>query len=252
MLIRCLFLLNLFFINSCNVASVLTGAETELGSNFGLDVEKDLIHFWKLDENSSTPRDDDKGGLTLIDQAGVSRIAGKRSGAADCNSGAAADGFLETNSASTFLDYNNFEYTFSFWINPQTGTPADDYYVLWYGSTMIYLRYLAGPSMDLYFQFGSGVFSVTSILGSSEFNTWTHFSIAVDGSAARAYVYKNGNFYSEEVITTSAHSNGVLTLCSVDDGTSKFQGSIDSVGIWERRLDDKEIKALYSGNNNVD
>jgi hypothetical protein len=252
---KLLILITLLAINSCNVASIVTGTdETQLGDNFQKDVTNGLLHFWKLDEGLNSNRADKSGILNLTDTASVNKdSSGGRGGGADCSTGSSGSGFLQNNSASGFIyDYSSKHYSFSFWVKPQTGTPSTDYYILDQGATHIYFQFLAGPVMDLYFSFNSGTFSISSIVSSADFNNWQHFVITVDPFAPRAYVYKNGNYFSDTAITTSSGGNANISLCSVDDGTSGFNGSLDSFGIWDRVLGSDEIQSLYNGNNNVD
>lgn len=105
--------------------------------------------------------------------------------------------------------------------------------------------------LDMQITVGDVSFAVNGLIEANDFNNWVHISFNIAGG--NLDVYKNGNFYGTYGFTTaSGSSSNIFILCSGTSGSNPHNGYLDSFGIWERTLDEKEVKALYNGNNNVD
>lgn len=254
MLIRCLLLLNLFFINSCNVASVLTGAETDLGDNFELDVTEGLLVFWRFNEGQNQNKVDSQNGVVLNDTSSTGFImqSGISGGAPDCSSNSSGSGFFETGSFPYGIDASNSNYNISFWMQHYVSASATVTTIMENpGNNISFTQLIAPDRLDMQFTIGSGSMTISGLIDANDFNNWVHLSFNIFASG-NMDVYKNGNFFGSYALNATSSSSTTFILCSGTGGTSGLNGLIDSFGIWERDLDSKEIKALYSGNNNVD
>jgi hypothetical protein len=94
------------------------------------------------------------------------------------------------------------------------------------------------------------------IRGDTAVNTglWTHIAIVYNGVPGDAgnsvNIYVNGNVDSKGVVyttaTTTVINSSLLTIGAYADGSSKFDGSMDQVSIWNSRmLTAEEVGALY-------
>lgn len=245
----------IFTLNSCNVASIITGTtETDLGKNFGVDLTKGLDFFARLD--SSGDQATDFNGIYLINNFTVTQTSGKNGGAIQCDSAGIgnADGALKDTSTNIIYSSGS-DFAMSFWIKMDTtyissnnGVLIDD------GSTF---NILIGDydtdadANDLYLNINAMVSQYHDIPAS--LGTWNHIAVNFFNGGDSRDIYINGDFYTSSSGHSQMNINATgLNLCSFYNGGNEFQGALDSVGIWSRTLSSEEIRALYSGNNNVD
>lgn len=240
-----------FIIISCNVASLITDAETNLGSNFGYDVRDGLLHFWRFDTTGD--QYDDYGGITLINNFGVLSINGKFGAAIQCDSaGSNANGALKSTSASIVIPSGN-DFAIAFWIKPDitytslTGVIFSDN-----NSVDIHFGdFNSTSSNDLYVDImgmTSTFYDLPAPVGS-----WTHIAINFYNGGDLRDLYVNGIHHESMGGLSAMNVNSTqLSFCSLINGGSELEGAIDSFGFWERTLEDEAIQALYSGIANVD
>jgi len=87
---------------------------------------------------------------------------------------------------------------------------------------------------------GVGYVEITGL-----WNRWTH--VVGTFSDGNISIYKNGDFVADDDLgtTTINTNNGPLRIGDTGDGTIAFKGSVDDLMIFDRVLEDWEIKQLY-------
>lgn len=260
-----LLIFSIFLINSCNVASVITGtSETNLGSNFTkkqdnkLDLTSGIRYFWRFEESGTgVDRASSFGSATTTDTtSGVSTIAGQRGSGISCEALSSGSGFLQVSSDMSFSASAN--YNVSFWTymaaNPSGGC-SDENIVIESGGNF----YVAIDDNCT-----TSTFDVDVLSGGAEMNLqptqnynfpgWFHISVNIKNGGDEVDLYINGNYEKTNVTgTPTAVGSTNFSICSRDtDGLFFLDGRLDSLGVWDRNLTPEEIEALYNGNNNVD
>ena len=258
-----LILLSLIFINSCNIASVITDAKTELGSNFTknenkLDVTQGLRYFWRFEESGTgVARSSSYGSATTSDTtSGVSSITGKRGNGISCESLSSGSGYLQVSNDMTFSASAN--YNVSFWVymasNPSGGCSAENIVIESGGNFYVAVDDLCtGSTFDVEVFSGGTDMGVTPATNYS-FPGWYHISVNIKNGGDEFDLYINGNYEGNSTAgAPTAVGAATFSICSRDsDGTLPLEGRLDSLGVWDRLLTTDEIQALYTGNNNVD
>tara|TARA_B100001971_G_scaffold129103_1_gene119051 strand:- start:100416 stop:101180 length:765 start_codon:yes stop_codon:yes gene_type:complete len=250
-----LILLSLIFINSCNVASVLTGAETDLGNNFSTDLTNGLDFFARLD--SSGDQYTSFNNIILTNTFTATQTSGKNGGAIQCDSAGIGNADCALKDASTNIVYPSGQnFAVAFWLKADTtytsissGTIFTDDN----GTLQVSFGDIDGSSdtNDLRIN----VNAMTSQYNNMPISLgqWNHIAVNLINGGDSREVYLNGNFYASSSGHSAMNVNATgICLCSSYIGGNEFEGAIDSFGLWNRNLSTDEIKALYTGNNNVD
>lgn len=236
-------LITFLLLNSCNIASVLTGAETDLGDNFATDVRDGLVFFYRLEENATT-RADETGAYPLTDNVSVNNTSGAVGNAADCFGAASASPFLRNTSPAFSLSATE-DYSFAFWFNDQDGAGGG--------------QILDIDQLQVQINGGGGILEVSTDAGATQHasafgystNTWYHYAFVADAANDEIDMYVDGTFYETLSVLDSGIAPSNITVCS-DGAGDKAPGYIDNIGFWRRRLSGNEIKALARGSTNVD
>lgn len=246
-----LFLILVF--SGCNVAEIAGIAETELGDNFAgrkVNVDADIINFWRLDGSSGSTRIDSYGTADLSESGGsvLGESGAVDGGAANCNGAT-----LENPGYGYSFDPAINDYTFSFWANFNAGTDADVNTVIYFdsGSFAIAFTQLAGPQFDMQFTFGDMNLVFYTAVTTAEVGQWVHFTAVLENSSD-VTLYKNGTIFETQTSSFSGGGGSGVYICTDSTPTQPFNGSLDNIGIWERALTGDEISALAIGETNVD
>jgi hypothetical protein len=250
-------LLSLFLLSSCNIMKALTDGETKIDENFyngsqGVNLGDGLISFWKLDESSGISRQDSgyNGNDMTVTSSMNSISIGGRTGI-DCNSTTTSVNFLDdvvSGPGLSFGTHGNF--AVSFWIY-RLATPATDLIIFELSNFII--KAPSGDNSAIQFDFNAGSYQTWANFGLAT-TGWNHVAVNLDRTGG-FYVYLNGSLFNHDATTSTGSNmtNSVLRLCSTGgNGTNKFEGYLDSVGVWNRSLNTDEIKALYNGQNHLD
>lgn len=261
-----LLIFSIFLINSCNVASVITGtSETELGSNFTkkqdnkLDLTSGIRYFWRFEESGTgIARSSSFGSATTTDNttSGVSTIVGQRGNGISCEALISGSGFLQVSGDMSFSASAN--YNISFWVymaaNPIGGC-SDENIVIESNNDF---RVAMDDNCT------TSTFDVDVLSGGAEMNLqpasnynfpgWFHISVNIFNGGDFVDLYVNGNLEATNTLgSPTAVGAATFSICSRDtDGGFFLDGRLDSLGVWDRNLTPEEIEALYNGNNNVD
>lgn len=253
------FLALFVFINSCNVASVVTGTtSTNLGDNFkdeNVNLSDDILHFYRMESAPNSDKFDSINSNNLADtNYEVQSISGIVGNAVDCGDPQDPTSGPYLPSSSGFSISIGTNYNFSFWYKwNASNAPGTQYRVFNISSTYIEFQDLAGPVQDLYWNFNSTAVFVGAVLNSSDIGNWVHISLNVDTTNGFVSVYKNGSkIYSNVATGISVDGAGSFQICSGGGGEAPPNAGIDSFGIWTRMLNDDEIKALYNRDNDLD
>lgn len=255
---RYLIICSLFL--SCNVVKTLTSGDTSPSNDFFdncnncgnheiVELNNGLVSFFKLDESSTTRVDSGYSGNDLSD-FGVSIPTINQSGrqSMDCNSYVSATEYVYKSGGVSNLSFGNGgDFSIAFWIYRLTD-PSSDMYILKTDNLEI-----LSPNWDnASIQVKVGGLQTSSALGLG-MSTWDH--VVINYSRNDGFtIYFNGNYYHHDSTPTSSVNVNTtfIYLCSNSGGTNKFEGYLDSFGVWDRLLNPSEVKALYNGNNDLD
>lgn len=234
-----------------------------------MSLSSGLIHYWKLDENTSGDRLDSISDTTITNQgAGVSatQVDGGR-----INRGAvfARSDYLESSSGN-FMDAGDNPFSVSIWVNADVWNAG--------GSTLTsiiskfssagnagewLIRSSEAIEANGRFEFlvrnsgdSSNVKVSADTFGDMEDNTgeWLHLfaahdpdndeiKIAVNAGGFDTVPFTGGIQSSDQTfpLTVGARDGDVTTLFD-----TKYDGIIDEIGIWDRVLSSGEVNNLYN------
>ena len=211
----------------------------------------DLISYWKLDEASGT-RVDSHGSNDLTDNNTVGSAAGKIGNAADFE---ADNSEYLSHVDNDDLSTGDIDFTFSIW-----------FFAEGYNNFPMLIRKAdsAGREYALFYNTGGvfgltfGVFSAggtqTDVnAGNLSTGQWYHIVCGHDSVNNELFLYiDNGTPF------TASHSAGVRSTGTGDfqigastDQSLYWDGLIDEVGFWKRRLTTDEIAQLYNSGNGL-
>ena len=144
------------------------------------------------------------------------------------------------------------QWTYQFWLNPESGIPA---------SPICTLGYMFGSALRLHPVTGGYQLSIGLISGTRTItipaNQYTHVSVQRDGDVVRWYVVNDQNpdnitIHSVQAAYTSLAVQG-LAYCKLSLGHD-LRGFVDDVRLWNKALNEQEIMNTYSrrlvGNEN--
>ena len=254
-----LILTTFFVFNSCNALKSLTNGETKIPDEFFdnfINLEDDLIDFWKLDENSGASRVGFNG-LNLTEANGaIAQVTGKHGQGVVCNSAAGSAGYNLDYAGSVGNVTEGEGFSIAFWmeltsINTSASIAGSNFaeFDLNVGD---YDGSSGTTDMKLFLAGGSPSFDFLNITKHSGFH---HYAIVVKkengGFTVKAYV--NGSLYDSQFESSESDLNlSNFGICSYANGSNDLPGHLDSFGVWGRELNQHEVRALYNGNNNLD
>lgn len=148
--------------------------------------------------------------------------------------------FNGTTSYISLPSISKSQWSISVWINP---TLQDSYKrIFGQASNNLEIALItAGSNVSL--QIYDGAWRDTAVLITP--NSWNHLVITFDGTNLR--VIHNGTQDYSGVIGRAL--SGTCRIGSDVAGTAFYSGVIDQFGIWDRALNDWEIKNIYNGGN---
>lgn len=158
-------------------------------------------------------------------------------------------------------DYEPYQGSFSFWINPESygGASSEALKPIiskWSSPTDLsgssYNIFLNGTDLCFLLTDGFTTDTLTAPLGNILLNQWSHVVITANYGFIKIYI--NNVLVTD---TVSAISSFNFTASDfkvggwyqdVNASYSSFTGKIDDLGIWKREIGSCEVDALYSGN----
>lgn len=213
------------------------------------------VAYWKLDEGYGITAIDGVGstsgtflGETFVDGSLINnppRVSGKYGGALDFNGYTfdGAKGYVRASSSSTL---DTAALTISTWVYPKNLLPFGGYalgvvsngdyftngwrFILETGTGRVYWQFKATDGT------GNSIWSPTGV----SVNTWTHIAVTYDWTTATIYI--NG---VPAVTQTFSKTLSYAGWHDIRIGASDyyFNGTIDSVRVWNRALSQLEIQA---------
>jgi hypothetical protein len=152
--------------------------------------------------------------------------------------------------------YMQADTTVSFWTNPDGGSTTVSYILgIWEagGNNRCWLiRYTDATDAIALLSSSSGADTATQDLATSVADTWTHFALVWDEAGNEFEYFVNGS----TVGTTSPPGTGIKdstgnfvigNFGNTPSTSTDFDGGLDEVGVWNRKLTAAEILSLYNG-----
>jgi len=198
-----------------------------------ISITSGLVGFWKLDNNGTDSSSNHLDG-TVTGAASATGVDGVAAHALDFDT---TDKVSVPNNA---LFYGN-TVTISAWVKP-TAAGASQFIAGRWGDAHVkrkFLLYRAGN--DVYFYtMGALVSEYISAVGILSVGSWTHITGTYDGTTAR--IYANGIQVSSGTKPTQADNTEPFVIGNYGPaGSGPFNGVIDSVGWWNRALNNSEV-----------
>jgi hypothetical protein len=217
--------------------------------NFNLNLGGSILHYWELDESSGDRVDLVNGNDLLEANDPIPNTIGRINYAADFD---AVD-----NSRFLYNDTVSSDNTFSIssWVNLHAYNAIQEQ-DLWGVNTdpgIVASLFVSFTNQFEFYSTSNNVTLTTSI--TPDLETWYHTVLVVNRN--QMYLYINGNLAGTQYIVgvTTFDNAFVGFYLSNDyyDGVPNYQinGAIDEVGIWNRMLNESEIKALYNFGNGL-
>ena len=158
-------------------------------------------------------------------------------------------------------DYEPYQGSFSFWINPESyGGPSSEalkpIISKWSSpadlSGSSYNIFLNGTDLCFLLSDGSTTDTLTASLTNIPLNQWSHVVITANYGFIKIYI--NNVLVTDTIsaissfnITTSDFKVGGWYQ-DINASYSSFTGKIDDLGVWKREIGSCEVDALYTGN----
>jgi hypothetical protein len=229
---------------SCNVMEIAGVAETELGDNFKKGVDG-LIHYYRFESGSAgSTRFDDAGGADLTDYTSTAGNTGVYGNSIDCSTATTpgGNGVLTKQGISEGVSPTG-SYTVSFWAY-KNGFAIGG--IFEYGSMTIDATAAGAFQVSL----DGGTTPVTTSVDVVA-STWNHIAFVFNNSASVDY-YVNGSFVANYSVTASGGTANALYVCYTPNTSGKFNGRLDSLGLFNRALSASEVSDLYNNTNGLD
>jgi len=187
-----------------------------------------LIHYWKLDGNSTDSIGSQSGTDANITYSATGALIGQRAGFNGTNSRIVMSGYAPT--------LTNFSLSLWFYV---TATSYSQRIVGTRNGTGWEII-TSGTKIDIYGNNGSNFFIETT--NTVNLNTWNHIVITDNGTN----LYLNGT-PTNGSIPVNANSNLTFGIYAGDLFTGPYTGNLDEIGIWSRALTSAEVTTLYNG-----
>lgn len=215
------------------------------------DYSTNLISHWKLDETSGT-REDAHGNNDLTDNNTVGYATGKQSNAADFESDN-SEYLSITDAAQSGIDtaFEGSAWTINMWIYPETlankglFAKANQYNGIACVFNTNWVQCFADPNnTDTDINFNSVTWST---------GEWQMLTISHDSDNCR--IYKNGSLSQTVNVANGAmQANSSPFILGASYWTSvqnHFDGLIDEVSLWSKKLSDADVTAIYNSGNGI-
>lgn len=248
---KLLIFLTLFF--SCNALKTLTNGETKIDEDFGNfkydSLYNGLLEFYPFEEASGSTRLGLSGAFPLIDNANITTNSIVHGGSVECTSGSAGGYYLFNGDFSYQLNSSN-SFAISFWTN-LTATAGGGLLYLDSNSYVFIGEFAGSAGLDVKVVLNSMNFTFSDVLGS--INTTRHIvvNISNDGSSSRVVLFVDGVMHTIGDLAQSSVTFNQIGVCSASGG-EVYNGSLDSLGLWNRLLEIEEIERLYNSSNDLD
>lgn len=220
----------------------------EMGTIFSntSKVMPQMTAYLKLDESSGSVVDSVSGEIYTDTNSNVTRTTGKISNCA-VFSDTTGTKLASNNSLNLF---SPTQLSLSFWIYPTASTGLryvindnlSNVSILVQSLRIIFRRYTS-----------SGTFSLSSTVGITPINTWTHVICTYD-SIAGSKIYINNVLNVSDTVNIGINNAvpaqmivGTQTLA----GTAGFTGRLDEIGFWNTTLSQDAVTYLYNSGNGV-
>jgi len=215
---------------------------------------------WHFAESSGDALDSTSHGTNGALSGGVTQGATGKVGPAYAFNG--TDGQVDMGDPlDGHLDFGTGSLTVEIWINRDSSMTTDQYGGVFKGNGNVagqagWLMRFRGDDR-VRFSGGDGTASVFNISQSDAITSseWIHFAGVLDRSAGKAYVYKNGQFLSEDTSITGGNIDSSVGLRLARDWSSDqywFKGLFDEVRISKIARDSCWIEAEHSNQSNPD
>lgn len=235
--------------NNCTSCNDDSNTDTTVYS-----LENDIASFYRFEETGNFEnRNDDYSLNNLFYFGSINYATGKHGNSIDCSTMDSSNYLRNTTSSGMGYGTSN-DFSIAFWGNMYFNEGSSSYLLeLDYGADYVQI-YSNAASRDVEISITGVTLNVSNVFSTD--NTWYHLVYLVDRDGGLK-LYVNGTLAgSNSLVTTGTNlpTLSEINPCGFHSGSfgSRFNGSLDSLGIWNRLLTTEEINALYNGNNSLD
>ena len=265
-----------------NAVQPFPDGSPSLNNSFFMGTNKALYHFNAQDTVSADPLPDNGSGALMSGNLALYHFEGN----ADDSSGNSRNGTVTGASQVTgYVGSNCYEFngssdkidvaghsdflsqsiSISVWINPDTTSNGET--IVGYGdqgeseaSNFFWLLQLANNgNVKLVWEKGSGsdVTVMSTADGQSglwKAGVWNHLGVTRDGNKRRVRFYWNGMMVCDESYSASdaptGGTDGTLHIGRLFSSSSTYDGKMDELSIWDKKLSSSEMLEVYNKGKN--
>jgi len=216
-----------------------------------------LVSYWKLDEASGNAADS-VGSNTLTNTGTVAFAAGKINNGVTLVRGNSKS-LAIADASQTGLDLLSTDFTLQAWVKPSSAPTGVKYQIInkYQGgvSEAYELSYRDDSGMKVNWQMVNGGTS-DYIVWATDLGTGTfkHLVLVFDSANTEVTLYVDGSAVSTQQTNCSTPQNTTVPFAIGADSsisTIGFNGMIDEVGVWTRKLTSTEVTSLYNSGNGL-
>lgn len=211
-----------------------------ISENISFPLTKNLVAYWKLDENSNDAVGSNNGTDTSITYSAGNGKIGQGAGF-DSSSDKIVLPNLGVGGATAR--------TISLWANATSFSGVGQMFGYGTGGTNAFCLLSNQYSGRIYWQFAANDYYTGDIMSTG---TWYHIVAVYDGgtlSTSTVHLYLNGvpqNISGSGTGSANTTDSNYAIGYDVANSAGSFPGAIDEVGIWNRALSAEEITTLYN------
>ena len=261
------YLLFIYFFISCNALEVLTDAKSKIDPGFeqnNQSLHNSLIAFWRFEEAAVGDKFDTNGtnALQIQGNSNPPLFTGAVGNALNCSSSTGVPSLPTLLSSFPLNISNTGSYSIALWVLPSSSMSAVavskliEFKVAGSITGFIGLKNTSGATAsptEINFEFSPNNTVIPHSFTSANF---THVVFNINRTNNSIVTFINGSmFHSASIGNTNILSTDAFSFCSSFDSGStfgKFNGLLDSFGLWNRLLEPSEISSLYNKSSGLD
>lgn len=206
-----------------------------------------LISYWKLDESSGNA-EDAHGANDLVNNGGMSYVAGKINNGAECK----PTKYLSISDAAQIgLDFGTGAFSISLWLKTSASILDDEILEKQRtsGTGFYQLKFHSTDAGKIQYEIGDSAVTISSPSAIND-GTFKHIVCIRNGSSLKMYINNVEVASRNDLGSIDVSNNGPFYL-GHGNNIADIDIVLDEVALWDKALTTDEIAELYnSGNGN--